>query len=623
MSSNNTNYWDRPEPPEDFFERIEKSFQQYMFFENLPGGMREFTCTSCHSSFRDDPLERKRTITPDDIELWRAKVNDDVICPKCHNRCTLKNVKLLKHFPSQQRCTIALLVDAYDDVWLRCYISYKDGKRGDVNHHEVMFYHLVDGDSYEFKSWSLDGPLQRIKTIENPFTWHHGLYTEQYDYFVDNCGNSFDNTFLKYALPSKMSHCVTKRKYYCIPDVKFLCWFARHPQFEFLMKLGHVEVVHEIIEKHTDFSSLLDWSAKKPWELFKLSHEEYKVWKKYDLDFSVYKVFRRLKIPGEKGFELSSDILDLCSNNRWFYSVNEAYRFISRCKKVKTSPSEIYKYVEKVHTSSRGGCSHCPGITFHNAYTLWCDYIDLAVGAGKLKGINPMPKDLKVAHDQMLAAKKQYTSVDWTKVYKKHLKDGESYAERFNKKFPKVEKIYKNLADKYSYESDKYIVVVPRSIQEIYAEAAFLRLCVVREGVTRYWERVSKNESYMFFLRNKEAPDKPFYLLEVEPGGTIRQKRSFDDLQYDDIKCGEAVEFLKEWQKVVRERLTANDKKLAQKSKKQREKDMQELRDNKVRVRSGFLTGQLLADVLSADLLEIDIEDIQENENNEEKRKIS
>lgn len=606
--SDKTNYWDHPDPPKDFFERIENSFQQYMYFENLSDGKREFTCTACHSQFKDDPLEKKRTITPEDVDLWRAKVNDEVICPKCHKRCTFKNVKLLKEFPSQMKCTMAVLVDDYDSVWFVNYISYKRDKLGNVEHNKIQFYHLVEGDSYQFKAWGINDALVRQKIIENPFTWHHGLYIESYDYSIDQCGNSLDNTFLKYALPAKNMNCITKRKYYCIPDVKYLCWFARHPQFEFLMKCGHVEVVHEIIEKHTDFPSLFNWEANKPWELFNLTRVEYKVWKDYDLDFSIYKVFRRLKVPGEKGFKLAYDILEMTEGNCWSYKVNDAYRFIAKCKKVKTSPSDIVKYIEKVQASSRGMC-HCnPGITLHEAYTTWCDYIDLAIGAGKLKGINPMPKDLHAAHNQMIAAKKQHVS-DWRTEYKKHFKAGESYAAEYNKKFPKVEKIYQKIKDKYAYENDKYSVVVPQSIREIYAESSFLRLCVTRPGVTRYWERISRNDSFMLFLRRTSEPERPFYLLEVEPGGTIRQKRSFDDFQYEDIKSGDAVEFLKEWQSVVQARMTANDKKLAKKSKNQREKDMQELRENKVIVRTGYLTGQLLADVLNADLLEIKIED--------------
>ena len=55
----------------------------------------------------------------------------------------------------------------------------------------------------------------------------------------------------------------------------------------------------------------------------------------------------------------------------------------------------------------------------------------------------------------------------------------------------------------------------------------------------------------------------------------------------------------------IQERMTANDRKLAKKSREQREIDMKGLREQKTIVHTGYLTGQLLADVLEADLLEV------------------
>ena len=607
--SNNTNYWDHGDPPKEFFERVENSFQEYLFYKNLPDGKREVTCTACHKTFIMDPLLQKRTLEVEDVEFWRASVNDEILCPKCHKRAMVKNIKLMKSVPYQMKCNIAVLVHSPEDVWLVCYVSEKKSIDGKVKHSEVMFYHLVPGDSYQFKAWSTDAPLIRQKIIENPFTWHHGVYTEQYEYNVDLCGNDLEKTFLKYAFYDD-KYRYTQKAYLYIPDVKYMCWFARHPQFEFLMKLGHAEVVKEIVDKHTDFKSLLNWEAKKPWELFNISHEEYKIWKEYKLDFSLYKVFRRLGVPGKKGWKLADDISNLvCGRMRWNIHVQACYNFIAKCKKVKVPPRDIVNYLYKTQRNSGGACWHCPGVTLGEVFNTWCDYIDLAVGAGKLKSINPMPKDLHDAHNRMVSAKKRNKNIkkDWKLEYKKCFEAGKNYSEEFAKKFPKVEKIYASLGEKYTYENDKYRIVVPKTIQEIFAECSYLRLCVCRPGVTRYWERVSRRESYMMFLRDKKNPDQPFYLIEVEPCGTIRQKRSFDDLQYSDID--EAVEFLKEWQAAIQKRMTSYDRRLAKKSREQRELDMNDLHEKKVTVRTGYLTGQLLADVLEADLMEVAMEE--------------
>ena len=59
----------------------------------------------------------------------------------------------------------------------------------------------------------------------------------------------------------------------------------------------------------------------------------------------------------------------------------------------------------------------------------------------------------------------------------------------------------------------------------------------------RYWERIEQQEAYILFLRKTAEIDKPYYTLEVEPNGTIRQKRTYFDRQNDDLK--DAEQFLK------------------------------------------------------------------------------
>jgi len=88
----------------------------------------------------------------------------------------------------------------------------------------------------------------------------------------------------------------------------------------------------------------------------------------------------------------------------------------------------------------------------------------------------------------------------------------------------------------------------------------------------------------------------------VEPNGTIRQKRTYFDRQNDDLK--DAEKFLKEWQKVVSERLTENDREKAEKSKVLRLQEFEQLRQDDIRIHTGDLAGQRLVDVLVSDLME-------------------
>ena len=65
------------------------------------------------------------------------------------------------------------------------------------------------------------------------------------------------------------------------------------------------------------------------------------------------------------------------------------------------------------------------------------------------------------------------------------------------------------------------------------------------------------------FLK-KECTQKPYYTLEVEPNGTVRQKRTYFDRQNPDIK--QAEKFLLRWQKQLSRKLNKEDKILALKA---------------------------------------------------------
>ena len=131
-------------------------------------------------------------------------------------------------------------------------------------------------------------------------------------------------------------------------------------------------------------------------------------------------------------------------------------------------------------------------------------------------------------------------------------------------------------------------------------------LCHCIAHVERYYKRIETQESYLMFLRKTKDPTTPYYTLEVEPGGAVRQKRTFDDRQNADIE--EATEFLIKWQAELQKRMTAADRRLAAKSRKLRDEEFKELRENKVTVRNGYLRGKYLADVLEADLLDVGFE---------------
>lgn len=166
-------------------------------------------------------------------------------------------------------------------------------------------------------------------------------------------------------------------------------------------------------------------------------------------------------------------------------------------------------------------------------------------------------------------------------------------------KFPDVDDILQSIKGKYEYRDDRYAIIVPGKIEDIIDEGKKLGHCLDKSDV--YFDRIQRHESFIVFLRKTEDMEKPYYTLEIEPDGTARQKRTTGDRQDKDLK--EAVSFIRKWQKEVKKRLNDQDKELAAQAAELREKEFDDLRKEQKIVLHGALAGQLLADVLEADLM--------------------
>lgn len=241
---------------------------------------------------------------------------------------------------------------------------------------------------------------------------------------------------------------------------------------------------------------------------------------------------------------------------------------------------KIYNYMKKQ--------MEITGDTMRQVLRTWEDYLDMAEKQKMNTELSQIqrPKNLKLAHDELVIISE---------------KGGiEKKAKELRKKFKKVDKICKNL-EKYEYQNGKYEIRAPKGIEDIVLEGTILRHCIHTCDI--YFDRIQSQESFLVFLRKEESPDMPWYTLEIEPGGNIRQKRTTGDKQDKDLE--EATQFLKKWQKEVQKRLTEEDKKLAEASDKARKENYALIREQKKQVWHGVLAGKLLADVLEEDFMEV------------------
>lgn len=227
------------------------------------------------------------------------------------------------------------------------------------------------------------------------------------------------------------------------------------------------------------------------------------------------------------------------------------------------------------------------GDSYQDVYITWRDYLQMAKG-NKWNLDSPilyMPKDLREKHSEAILYAQSDNIIEEVK--------------KLEKDWPMVNEILPKM-QKFAYENDQYAIVIPRNIEDIVREGHCLQHCIHNTN-SPYMERISKRESYSFFLRKKSKLSLSWYTIEVEQNGNILQKRTTGDKQNKDLQA--AIPFLKEYQQYFLSVMTEEDKKLGIEADKSIKRAYANMRKNKVEIRRGKFAGQLLADILEADLM--------------------
>lgn len=211
--------------------------------------------------------------------------------------------------------------------------------------------------------------------------------------------------------------------------------------------------------------------------------------------------------------------------------------------------------------------------------TYYEDYISIArkIGMDIRDEIVYAPKNLKLRHDQL--------------VDEYNRRKSEFEAQEMDEKWPGAQEVLDRIKDIYNYQGDGWQIITPQTLMDIVDDSHQLRHCAGASD--RYYERIRTEETYILFLRRD--PKKAWYTLEIEPGGTVRQKRSEYNRQPD---LDTVNEYLKEWQTEIKKRLKARDKQLAAQSAQQRAEEMEQLKNGTERNRQLF-------DLLMNDLMEV------------------
>lgn len=199
--------------------------------------------------------------------------------------------------------------------------------------------------------------------------------------------------------------------------------------------------------------------------------------------------------------------------------------------------------------------------------------------------MNMCEKLHKDTRDEMIYRPRELKRRHAEAVMQIEQQEAQIQADEYSKKYSEAEKVLEQIKDKFEFANEEYFIKVPRKIVDIVIEGRVLHHCA--GSTDRYFDRIKQHETYICFLRKVSEPEIPFYTIEVEPGGTIRQHRG----EFDEEPEIEKVKpFLRTWQKEIRKRMSKEDHELAAASKVKREENIKELREkNNTRVLNGLM----------------------------------
>lgn len=576
------------------WERMRDYFEKWALFETIKPRHRRYTCTHCGYVWEHDAKALRDIDTPYDLYWDRVNDNDKISCPKCNRILYVKNRK--RFMPPNASKAVAVFVPVTrDDVWVRCFFFEKDYSKSDTTvwMREDEIYRLQPGKAEmwgKYNGYTMSEHFDRRTRIIEPFSYNHGAWCEKYTYktdWIERDGiRDLSDTFLRYSAWD-----IYARQFpYDTPLMKYLAAYARHPQMEVLCKVGLFDAVHELVERGAENKRVMDWDAKTPWGMHRLTKPEYKVWLSpgYHADLQVLKLYKRIRGKSERDFETAKLLLETVDG------LKEAEHLIVIARKASRTPQEVVRYFERIAEENNATACRWGYVTVTRIYNQWCDWRRMLEREGAdLAKINPFPRDLKAEHDAAVRRAEKRRA-------KQDMETKRKLIEAQEIKYKDVTEIYAKIRDKYTYDNGVYAIVVPENASAVIEEGIRLHHCAGTSD--RYFERVRRRETFVLFLRKVSNVNKSWYTLEVEPGGTIRQKRTKNDEQLPDLQAAEP--FLREWQEVIAKRMTGEDIAAAMAAKRLRIAEMEELARTGTTVKFGSLRGKKLYDVLSADLME-------------------
>lgn len=479
-------------------ESIRSLFPQYLFFQNKGPDdsgysssarpVRICTCTACRETF-----EGVRA------NYARGKIhNEPVTCPHCGKQLEGKAVSKFSYQMNSLESWVktaiarpgengALLIEAGDAARR---FNWND-LTGTIDWYPKARYYFARGKLQMWKEvWERDcctitaNLFWKVqKTIQDPF--HPNMMGNHFyegEYSIINMAEALPETdsrycqildFYHYNYGARLEDLDTARWM-----VKYLGWYALHPQIEMCVKFNLLDIVGELIVDGRKNARILDWSKTKIHEFLRLSKADTKLFLNSKTGLKSLRIYREkfkdisfakfCELVKRVGGEAPLENLSVCAKLAGV-RIEKAVKYIDKqaplCPRAMVSTTTIIQY--------------------------WLDYLKMAkqLEYDMSEETVVMPKDLKERHD----AAKDIIRLKISELERK-----------------KYAKLKKKLERKYAFELGELCVLVPESAEDIVREGQTLHHCV-----GGYVKRHIEGKTIILFLRKRRKPWRSFLTIEL------------------------------------------------------------------------------------------------------------
>ena len=538
--------------------------EHYIFYKYQKNGATEGYCTYCKKH----------------VPIRSPKYNQKGQCNVCGQPITFRSVGKSGRFCTKwYRVYLIQRRRKTSGFVLRIFYARTWYKKGGYTDCETTCHEeqrrIFSANGKEISNFVYDLFKQReMRWISCRSSWYYTCCDSQYKGMVypytlsDLSRHELKETGLReYALGQKK-----------IDPGKYLYLWKTYPVLEQIVKAGLFQLVDDVLDHRA--ADAIKRKGRKPTEFLSVDKKEFR--RLRDMNGGV-KELKWLQLEKSTGKTIGDE--EICWMVKEGFEPNDLKFVLDQM-----SICQIRHYLVKQSEKSGDDISH--------VLQVWNDYLSMA----KRLGMDIHDSIIYRTRDLQLRHKEAVLKIEEMKrgIRRRELEE----------KYVGFQKHLIDLKEKYEFSDGEYQVIAPKSIDDILYEGDTLHHCVNKTDT--YFDRIVSKESYILFLREKENPKVPFYTLEVEPDGTIRQKRAEFNRQNKDID--KVTSFLTLWQKEIQKRLTKKDRKSTEESRKLRQQNYQEIRDKHVVVHGGTFAGELLADLLEKDLMDLPMESAENEE---------